>query len=523
MRNVIRLACVMAMLMALQAAAQLVVKTEAGLVAGSGSDVRAWKGIPYAHAPIGDLRWKAPQPPVAWQGVRSALEFGPICAQGSPTDPNTEMSEDCLSVNVWSGAKAGENLPVFVGIHGGGFIIESGRINGEPLALSGIVVVSFNYRLGMFGFLAHPDLTREPPNHASGNYGLLDQIAALRWVQKNIAAFGGDPKRVTIGGSSAGGTSVAYLVASPLAKGLFRGAMLDSAARLFLPDHGLKDTLHGLTPMEQTGLEIAPHIKDLRALSTAEVIARVEHVTDAFFSDEGRGRTGLKPGSHVHLASRHDQPWWAFVDGYVMPAELSRMFASGRFNHVAMMIGTCKDEGLGYALRMQDLTVDEYHDYLRKNYPGISAKMLTVYPGQTTGEIHSAIAHSMTDSMFLYGSIRVADYESAAGEPVFVERFTRAPPGAPGVLHGTDDVYFMGDVRAGEGKYDADDERLSARMMPRLAAFVKTLNPNSGQPSPEWPAWTSQHRQYLEIGDRMQARPFQDQAIIDLFREQYGR
>lgn len=191
MRNVIRLACVMAMLMALQAAAQLVVKTEAGLVAGSGSDVRAWKGIPYAHAPIGDLRWKAPQPPVAWQGVRSALEFGPICAQGSPTDPNTEMSEDCLSVNVWSGAKAGENLPVFVGIHGGGFIIESGRINGEPLALSGIVVVSFNYRLGMFGFLAHPDLTREPPNHASGNYGLLDQIAALRWVQKNIAAFGG--------------------------------------------------------------------------------------------------------------------------------------------------------------------------------------------------------------------------------------------------------------------------------------------------------------------------------------------
>ena len=523
MRIVIRLACAMALMTALQSAAQLVVKTEAGRVGGFGSGVRVWKGIPYAQAPVGDLRWKAPLPPVAWQGVRPALKFGSICAQGSPTDPHAEMSEDCLTINVWSEAKVGEKLPVFVWIHGGGFITESGRINGEPLARSGIVVVSFNYRLGMFGFLAHPELTRESPHHASGNYGLLDQIAALRWVQRNVAAFGGDPTQVTIGGSSAGGTSVAYLVASPLAKGLFRGAMLDSAARLFLPDHGLKDTLHGLTPMEQAGMEIAPHIKDLRALSTTEVIARVEHVTDAFFSDEGRGRTGLKPGSHVHLASRHDQPWWAFVDGYVMPAELSRMFASGRFNHVAMMIGTCRDEGLGYALRMQDLTVGEYHDYLRKYYPAISEKMLTMYPAGTTQEIHYAVSRSITDSMFLYGSMRVADYESTAGAPVFVERFTRVPTGAPGVLHGTDDVYFLGDVRAGEGKYDADDERLSARMMPRLAAFVKTLNPNSGQPSPEWPAWTQQDRQYLEIGDQLQSHSFQDQAIIDLFGEQYER
>jgi para-nitrobenzyl esterase len=412
---------------------------------------------------------------------------------------------------------------VFVWIHGGGFIIESGRINGEPLARTGVVVVSFNYRLGMFGFMAHPELTRESPHHVSGNYGLLDQIAALRWVQRNIAAFGGDPKRVTIGGSSAGGTSVAYLVASPLAMGLFRAAMLDSAARLFLPDHGLKQTLHGLTPMEQVGLEIAPHIKDLRALSTAEVIERVQSVTDAYFADDGKGRTGLKPGSHVHLPDRHDQPWWSFVDGYVMPEDLSRMFASGRFNHVAMIIGTCRDEGLGYALRMPDLTVDGYHDYLRKLYPAFSEKMLTVYAATTTPDIHVAVGRTITDSMFLYGSMRVADYVSAVGEPVYVERFVRVPPGAPGVLHGTDDVYFMGDVKAGQGKYDADDEALAARMVLRLSAFVKTLNPNSGEVAPEWPAWTPSHRQYLEIGDTMKARNFQEQPIVDLFREQYER
>ena len=298
--------------------------------------------------------------------------------------------------------------------------------------------------------------------------------------------------------------------------------MLDSAARLFLPDHGLGQTLHSLTPMEQVGLQIAPHIKELRALSAADMLLPASQVTDELFGEGGRGRTGLKPGSRVHLPTRRDQPWWAFTDGYVMPAELYRMFASGRFSHVACLIGTCKDEGLGYALKMPDMTVESYHNYLRKYYPAISMRMSVMYPGTTPGEIHAAIARTITDSMFLYGSIQVADFESAGGEPVYVERFLRVPPRAPGVLHGTDDVYFMGDVKAGQGKYDADDEKLSDNMLPRLAAFVKTLSPNSPQSLPVWPPWTPQHRQYLEIGDQMQARPFQDQAIINLFHKELG-
>jgi len=506
---------------------QVVVKTEAGLVAGSGRDIHVWKGIPYAQPPVGDLRWKAPQPAAPWQGIRHALEFGPMCPQGNPAQLKPDMQEDCLSLNVWSGAQQGEKRPVFFWIHGGGFGGGSGRMNGEPLAKLGLVVVSINYRLGMLGFMAHPDLTRESPHHASGNYGLMDQIAALHWVQNNIAAFGGDPDKVTIGGGSAGGTSIGYLMASPLAKGLFQGALLDSASRLFLPDPGLTRTLHGLTPMEQVGLQIGPHIQVLRALSTADIMLRALHVTDELYGDGGQGRIGLKPESHVHLPVAHDHPWWAFTDGYVMPAELYQMFASGRFNHVACIITTCKDEGLSFTRKMPDLTVEGYKDYLRKYYPAISMKMFAMYPGTTPDEIRASITRTVTDSMFLYGSSRTADFESAAGEPVYVERFVRVPLGALGTLHGADGVYFRGLVKAGDvigqGKYDADDEKLSAEMMQRLAAFVKTFNPNTEQSSPQWPAWTAKQPQYLEIGEQMQPRTFPDQAIMNLYRKQLGQ
>ena len=508
----------------------VVVKTEAGFVAGSGNDIHAWKGIPYAQPPVGDLRWRAPQPPVAWQGIRSGRDFGPMCPQGNPAQLKPDMSEDCLNLNIWSGAQPGEKRPVLVWIHGGGFGGGSNRIDGEPLARLGLVVVSINYRLGMLGFLAHPYLTGESPHHASGNYGLLDQIAALRWVQKNIAAFGGDPERVTIGGSSAGGTSVGYLIASPLAKGLFQGGWLDSASRLFLPDPGLRETLHGLTPMEEVGRQIAPHTGDLqklRALSTADVMMRGAQVTDEFYGEGGRGRIGLKPESHVHITTVHDHPWWPFIDGYVMPAELYRMFASGRFNRVACFIGTCKDEGLNFTRRMPDMTVEGYHDYLEKYYPAIGTKMFAIYPGTTPEEIRAAITRTITDSMFLYGSIRVADFEAAAGQPVYVTRFVRVPPGAPGTLHGADAVYFRGEVKAGVKagpvKYNADDEKLSADMMRSLAAFVKTFDPNLPPPAPQWPPWTPKHPQYLEIGDEMQSRSFRDQPIINLFRRELGQ
>ncbi len=501
----------------------VVVNTKYGTLAGTGNEIHVWKGIPYAQPPVGNLRWKEPQPPAAWQGVRPAVDFGPMCPQGNPDQLKPDMSEDCLNLNVWSGAKEGEKRPVFVWIHGGGFGGGSGRIDGEPLARLGLVVVGINYRLGMLGFMAHPELTSESPHKASGNYGLMDQIAALKWVQQNIMAFGGDPERVTIGGSSAGGTSIGYLIASPLAKGLFRGAWLDSASRLFLPDPGLSETLHGLTPMEQVGLRVGPHIQELRALGTAEIMKRGAQAADELYGEGGTGVIGLKPESHVHIPTVHDHPWWAFTDGYVMPEELETMFRKGKFNRVSCLIGTCRDEGLNFTLRMPDLTEAGYEAYLHKYYAPIGLKMLEIYPGTTPEEIRASITRTITDAMFLYGSIRVADFESAAHQTVFVERFTHVSPGAPGVMHGADAVYFRGDVRdgvvSGAVKYGAADEKLSAEMMKHLVSFVTRFNTNYGQTTFLWPMWKPKQSMYLEIGDGMKVQHFHDQKIINLYRE----
>lgn len=337
----------------------------------------------------------------------------------------------------------------------------------------------------------------------------------------------GDPDKVTIGGSSAGGTSVGYLLACPLAKGLFQGAWLDSASRLFLPDPGLSRTLHGLTPMEQVGLQIGPHIHDLRAMSTVEIMTRAVQVDQELYGDGGTGKIGLKPESHVHVPTAADHPWWAFPDGYVIPAELSTMFATGRFNHAACLIGTCKDEGVSFTRRMPDLTVDGYKDYLRKYYSPVNLKMFSMYPGKTPEEIRAEITKTITDYMFLYGSIRTAEYEAAAGQPVYVERFLHVPPGAPGVLHGIDSAYFRGDVKNGVKyqmiTYGPDDVKLSADMMQIMAAFVKTFNPNPDPAAPQWPAWTTKQPQYFAIGEHMEAKPFADQDIMNLFRKQLGQ
>lgn len=275
--------------------------------------------------------------------------------------------------------------------------------------------------------------------------------------------------------------------------------------------------------MEEVGLQIAPHIQELRALSTAEVMKRAAQVTEELYGEGGRGRIGLKPESRVHMTTTHDNPWWAFTDGYVMPAELYTQYASGRFSRVACLVSTCKDEGLGFTRRMPDLTVEAYHGYLRKYYPSISTKMFAMYSGTTPEEIRGAIARSITDFMFLYGSIRVADFEAAASKPVYIARLVRVPPGALGALHAADAGYFLGDVKAGHGKFNADDEKLSAGMMQRLAAFVKTFDPNSPPASPAWPAWSPKHPQYLEIGDQTEARPFRDQAAMNLFRKELGQ
>src|SRR4051812_39235676 len=299
------------------------VTVDGGRLRGTSADgVRVFKGIPFAAAPIGARRWKEPEPVVAWSGVKNADTFGAQCMQepypeGSPyasASPPPAMSEDCLYLNVWTAAKAGDKRPVMVWIHGGAWTRGSGSTptyNGAALARKGVVVVTTNYRLGVLGFLAHPELTKESPNHASGNYAILDHIAALKWVQKNIAAFGGDPTRVTIFGESAGSWSVNVLHATPLAKGLFHRAIGESGGQFAGNPSLAQAERRGVALADAVG---ARTLAELRALPADQLLG-----VEAFRAI-------------------------ANVDGYVLPEDVRTIFGRKRHNDVPVLVGSNANE-----------------------------------------------------------------------------------------------------------------------------------------------------------------------------------
>ena len=347
------------------------VKTANGVLESTAAPrdgVRSFKGIPFAQPPVGDLRWREPQPVKNWTGVRNADEFGPACMQRiSPTSDYwiraKNISEDCLYLNVWTPAKSGsERLPVLVYIFGGGFQNGDGsepRYDGESMARKGIVAVSVNYRLNVFGFFSHPELTRESPHHASGNYGLLDQHAALRWVQQNIAAFGGDPKRVTIAGESAGSISVSAQMASPLSRNLMAGAIGESGALIStLPPRPLAETeKDGVDFAQKAG---APSLAALRALS-AEKIQEV-------LADRGRRCGSRRP----RWSGRPGVPSLRFspnLDGYFLPRTLTEIFEAGEQARIPLLAGTNSEEqGARSILGQNEPTVQNFADAIRRLY-----------------------------------------------------------------------------------------------------------------------------------------------------------
>ena len=279
------------------------VRTQSGSVRGGGTDVVAFKGLPYAAPPTGDRRWRPPVSADPWRDVRDATQFGPQCPQLGSARSMLATSEDCLSLNVWTPAKsAGERLPVMVWIHGGGFVIGSGALpqyDGEQLARRGVVLVTLNYRLGPLGFFAHPALSRESSHRVSGNYGLLDQIAALRWVHANIAAFGGDPGNVTVFGQSGGAWSTCVLIVSPLARGLLHRAIAESAPRVVGPKLRLRQSYYGSPSAESEGEAAAADVAALRAMSAGQVLEALPTAPT------------LSAGIH----------YFPIVDGYVLPDE----------------------------------------------------------------------------------------------------------------------------------------------------------------------------------------------------------
>ena len=487
--------CPVLILAALPLVAADTVRVEGGLLSGTTgitSDVKVYKGVPFAAAPVGDLRWRAPKPAPKWEGVRKADQFGATCmqtpyAEGSPYRSAPEpVSEDCLFLNIWSGATSQkEARPVMVWIHGGAFTRGSGSnpvYDGEELAKKGVILVTVNYRLGVFGFLAHPDLTKESDRNSSGNYGILDQIAALEWVQKNIEAFGGDPKRVTIFGESAGSWSVNALVATPLAKGLFQRAIGESGAS-FSP-------LPKLADAEQAGLKVA---KSLNANSIAEMRAK----------------------SAAELMKLSGELARANIDGWMLPDQISAIFARGKQNDVPTLIGSNADEGSAFT---PPNTKAEGFKLLAKTRFGDQADdFLTIYPARTDEQAHASAAAAMRDQTFGWEMRTWARMQAKTGKSkVFVYYFSRVPPGAVGkklgAYHASEIRYVFNNMQNVQAE---DIDREIARMMSTYWVNFATKGDPNGKSLLRWPNYTEKSDVGMRFGDHMETTEIPNKAGLD--------
>ncbi len=462
------------------------------------SGIQTYFGVPFAKPPVGNLRWKAPQPPGNWKGVKETKKFSPRPMQtivfGDMNSRSNGVSEDCLYLNVWTPANRNtKDLPVLVYFYGGGNVAGDAsepRYDGESMAKKGIVVITCNYRLNIFGFLAHPELSAESPYKASGNYGLLDQVAALQWVKKNIAAFGGDPKKVTIAGESAGSISVSYQMASPLAKNLIAGAIGESGA-------GINPTLAPvpLAEAEKTGAEFAqkagvPTLKQLRALPTRNVY------------------------EIYNESKRFGFP--VVIDGYFLPKTLPQIFNEKKQAQVPLLVGWNSAEIPGGAfMQGQPFKEENFIKRVKAEYPNDFETVLKLYPHGSEQEIEISATQLASDRFisystwkwfdlhrnnssqpvyrYLYSKLRppLADNSLAsglAGGTVKIDPNAPKPPVPVGAPHACEIEYCMGNLHLiKEYAWTADDFKVSETMLNYFANFIKTGSPNDSK-LPEWTA-----------------------------------
>ncbi|MDR2809935.1 MAG: carboxylesterase family protein [Tannerellaceae bacterium] len=471
-----------------------VVRVEGGQVEGVVEEgIRVFRGIPFAAPPVGDLRWKAPQPVLPWDGILQADKFAAACPQMGfpvPNAPKLETSEDCLYLNVWTPAqKAGEKLPVMVWIYGGGFAMgatSSPIYSGEQLAKMGVIVVSVAYRVGPLGFLAHPELSAESANHVSGNYGLLDQIAGLRWVQNNIAAFGGDPAKVTIFGESAGAISVSILCASPLCKGLFSGAISESGGS-FGPvrEERGSDGIQPLAAAERTGMGFAERMG-------AQSIAELRKVSP----DEWQQDPGAQMGG-----------FWPNVDGYVIADDQYKLYEQGRFNDINVVIGTNSDEGSMFS--RPAASVEEYQQGVRERFGLFADRILEAYPAGTIEETYYSASDIFRETAFAWPSYAWAQLQSAKGKSnVYVYYFDQPQPASPfmqakprGSAHASEMAYVFRHLSPAQS--NPGDAGLSEIMAKYWTNFAKTGNPN-GENLPSWETYSQNNPFVLLLRDTPQ-------------------
>lgn len=468
------------------------VQVNSGLISGQTNatgEIRAFKGIPFAAPPVGNLRWQEPQPVTRWSGVKACDAFAASPMQGSPANfgpwtaefliPKEPISEDCLYLNVWTGAKTpNEKRPVIVFIHGGGFNSGGAAVpiyDGEAMAKKGIVFVSLNYRLGIFGFFAHPELTRESPHQASGNYGLLDQIAGLKWVRQNIAAFGGDPNKVTVAGQSAGSWSVNCLVASPLCKGLFINAIAESGALLI----GSRKITTTLGQAQDAGAMTGESVAALRSIPAASLMGR-------------------------------PYAYRVIIDGYVLPAGIKDIFDAGKQNDVALLTGWNEDDGVAYGKAQ---TATQFKTQAEQKYGPNAARFLELYPANTDEEAAATQANLSRDETFGFETYTWANIQARTSQhKVYLYRFTRKLPATGdqvkyGAFHTSEVAYAYDNLRfINRCPWEPVDHRLAEIMSTYWANFAATGDPN-GHGLPEWPAYNTKDNPTMILGETPQAKP----------------
>lgn len=472
------------------------VAVEGGLISGktdSSGQVKIFKGIPFAAPPLGELRWKAPQPVQPWEGTKTCTENPASPMQNPPVPffawsaefliPKEPISEDCLYLNVWTAAeRSDEKRPVMVWIYGGGFGSGGSTVplyDGEDLAKKGIVVVNINYRVGILGFLAHPELSAENPDQTSGNYGILDQIAALEWVKKNIAAFGGDPDNVTIAGQSAGAFSVNALVVAPKAKGLFHKAIAQSGG-IFTRNNGL---VSGIQGAEERGKKLTDDmgisLSDLRS-TPADSLIKIQ------------GRFG------------------PVFDGKVLPG-VRQAFEEGKFSDIPLLTGWNADDRVS---TNQTLTPDEFTASAKKQYGGRAGEYLQLFPAGNEIELEET-QKTIGVLGFGFQNYTWARMQTEKGQNnAYLYFFTRVPPGEPnyGAFHSAEFSYALHTLRNWNRPFEQVDYDLENSMSDYWVNFVKTGNPN-GEGLPEWPIFDPENPLVIELGTEIKSRalPFWEQ------------
>jgi para-nitrobenzyl esterase len=478
---------------------------------GSDPAVRVFRGVPFAAPPAGALRWKAPQPVAPWTGVRKADEWGTRCMQGPMFGPlNTRdkaMGEDCLYLNVWTTAKTpDEKRPVLVVFHGGGFAAGSSsepRTDGEWFAKQGIVVVAPNYRLALFGFMAHPELSKEAGTKGSGNYGMLDQVAALLWVRDNIARFGGDPGNVTVNGESAGSMAVSALMVSPLTRGIVHKGIGQSGA--FFPSPGRTLAEKTLAAKEQDGARFAesvgaPTLAALRAKPADELLAAVMKT---------EGGWGWGPG----------------LDGYFMPEKAAAFYARGEQARIPLLAGwTSSEMSMAVAMNPQKPTPASFTEQLQKQFGEQSASALKVYPA-SEGDLLQTAADYASDLFIAYSTWKWIEVHSKVA-PVYRYQFDRAladPSGINkyGAIHASDIEYAFNTLDSKKADWQPEDRQAALTTATAFANFVKTGNPN-GVGVPEWPVYGAK-RQVMHLDAVSKAAPEAHRARYEFLASVSGK